>query len=288
MQLPNAQPGARIALKGGSVRDALQALRALQPLRARVESIAAIPAVLHAGPDEEIAGPSDQVSLAHRSIRELHQSAQVLLELIDELLPAEKELSFAFKLPATQTLDELSDIVRELRVIFDSPARRLFGEGVSFHGLDSGSAWIEMLAISNGVLLFTAALVNTSHKLADKQLQNSKAQELYSELGAFSDQLRATAAEGLKKIARQWAEDLLDAHATDELPTHERAEALNATVDAVERLSKLFLRAAEVRLALAAPKEAKETMPSEKQVAQLIDGATKIAGLLGPGNKTNG
>jgi hypothetical protein len=242
---PAGQPGF-IVLNVSTVRDAVNRLAEIPGFIAEVGALK----------DEPLLKIPDGAVVDQASVSNLQSRIQVvvtgggrLLDVLGRAVPPQDPLTLSVKLPPTYTLAELNDWIERLKQVLDDCARRVVNDGVRFSNFDSGSNWLELIAATKLVFWFVWGLLRVAQKYRLEELRALRAEETLkamSTTGSHMEDVRKSIDDHLKLHLEAYAEEV---RAERDAPK----ETVGHIMIAIENLSVLYARGAEVHRALGAP-----------------------------------
>jgi len=282
--LPNGTPGGQID-RFTTWIEAVRILSEIPALKKYAKAVFDHPLVVHPT-GAAIIGPRPEVESLNERLNTVQSRAQDLLTLLSELLPQRQPpTALSVRLPEFSSFDDLSEIVEELKRIFDVPNRRLHRDGFTITGFDSGSQWIEMVTPLVTVLTTTAWLIRIAHKCLDRRTEMQNSVDRLKIADGSVDRHMAAIVEAndklLKEELREACSQVVEANSPEDLAL--KTESVTLLLDAAERLTGLLERGAAVKLSLNAPKIAMDALPGGKDIVDLVLSVKKAANLLGSG-----
>jgi hypothetical protein len=244
-------------------RSALEALASIAPFKKSADEI--LGHIVFAQVNESYQISQGQIDLLHHQSNDLARRAADLLEALNDVLPPERPDVFAFRLPISPspaTLDELTDLVDDLKLIFDAPLSTFFSESLCVEAFDTGSKWLELKIKAQAALICVSAICSSAYFLASARLwyRQQDAQTQMLELGVEQKKLLVDAShvhlEALsRKLARDVAEQYGDSKHRD---FNEHVNLMNASIT---KLSELIEKGTQVQPSSAAPEAVRALMP---------------------------
>jgi hypothetical protein len=165
---------------------------------------------------------------------------------------AELSLEFDVRLPDTTSAAEFHRDVGDFVHVLDTTSRAVVGAGVSFRGVDSGSAWLRFLADNWEVATFLPALLTAAALFFRERRQYKEVMakvEKLPDTGSFLEDMRESVKKGLDATLEYNAKVLADEHAT----AKEKHEAQTRIMQAVQVAADCYERGGQVHHALHAP-----------------------------------
>lgn len=211
------------------------------------------------------------VGESQRLVNQIAQWCSPIAAALKSAAPPEVPMSIFIRLPQTQTLDELSDIVAIVRRAVDIPAKRVFKGELKFGGFDTGSEWFQFISDNVDTLVliskFFSAYVSIRGSLLEYRRQSIAIEALAATATATAtptpDQARQASnmlidilRGKIKDLFRTTAEELYKIISSDA-----DNESINALTIALEDVDNLYERGALFQLGGGAPDEAKTVMP---------------------------
>jgi hypothetical protein len=278
--IPGSSPQAFTLTKKGVVLDALRRIRQVAPLESDAlyligHSMITAPSV--AQPERnDFKGKLDALRL---------RSAD-LYSLVTSVLHEQDPESIAVRIPEPEDIDGIEDVVGDLRLVFQDPVKRYFGEAapvLRFQGFDTGTSWIELCGYTGVVLKFTFALLwaaNAYRVAAAKARQEEARAEA---LEASADQLKRMAEHQndlLELQLKQLTKGVIEGYASHRSQSANIHEASNSVRKSITTWGAMLDRGAAVRPALNASSETRDVFPNptSDDLAQLTEQLTKLLG----------
>lgn len=261
-------------ITGSALRSALNDLSEIPGLRGRALDLRRRAVVIGApdgGPPIAAVGSHDIPNL-QSAIRELHTVADALRLTLAELAPPANEDRLYVRAPDdVNDLGGLEKFADDLRLALEMPVRLLTGEQIVFRGVERGSTWLVIGLLSAAVFQATRALIGVCDKYCAKQLEKEHAQEVLQGLGAFTNEVKQAAQEGLRMYGLAMAKELDGTFAEVHPPDHE-GDVPQKLLHSVEVLAGLYFRGVELQLAAAKKNEAvaQESNDVGKQLAEAV------------------
>lgn len=198
----------------------------------------------------------------------LNVRAKDLLDTMDSILGSEDEHGIAVRLPdGVGDMADLTGATAEFQSVMDDSLALLGCDRTRFVGFDRGSSWIEIVGDEKSILVITGLYYAANKVVADvlrykRQLQDIEASELENE-----ERRELVKSHKLlnRKLRRSEAKKLAGS-----VLTEVDAEVTGKIAAAIERLGKLIMRGAEIRLALGAGQAAKEQASATKMIREAV------------------
>lgn len=271
--LQNGTSGvAIVGANAGQIRRALKHLAELPPYESSARQLLGHGAILFAEDDKPIQGEQAAIQAVQHALKIVLRQAAELKAAVDTIVEPEDSQLISFRLPKCETLQEVQATLSSLVETFDAPARRLFGQGVRFVGLDRGSDWLEFAAVTGTVFTFTTALIHTCFEFVQRRTQAESAAAVLRSLEVTSGALE----EPIAALAQELATRLVNEHKPSEAATEVANETIPLVINALKALGDLYTRGAEVQLAFCASNEQVTKMPSTKQLAEVLQAVAQL------------
>lgn len=269
------------------VREAIRVLSEIPVLQPHVDGLGKSP-IMRLGDGAII--ESSELNAFNAVAKTVYPIGQALIGMLGQMVTPLNPDAVYIKLPPVRQIGDFVEFIKDMVLIFDTPARTLFKAGVSFGGFDTGSDWlvfvpdaVEAVKGAAPALAGTAVVVAGAVKAAARpnvvrdfifgilsayqhvRLEMLRYRAMLIQVDSFAATQDVAKSLGMqqKEIAEQITKlavkQLVDAQA----PTADEStinDAINKGLRAMEHLDKWVRRGAEFSPALNAPPEVQKLL----------------------------
>lgn len=206
-----------------------------------------------------------------RKLKGLISLVSGVVDLIDTFAPDDSTDQLNVMLPNDITLEELSDITRELDFIFNKCQAISYlnnKEEPIVRRFDSGSMWIILVYSASSIAVlgaFCQLAFGISKQILAHQEMIQRARTLKAS-ATVVELLEEELAKILKKEFHTTAAEFIE---SNQIPIENGNEEINSTAIGLEKLVNLFFRGVEVTASLSAPQDVKDSFPPQEELRRL-------------------
>ncbi|MCZ8160128.1 MAG: hypothetical protein O9275_05145 [Microcystis sp. LE19-196.1B] len=278
--------GENLVIRGMSnTKQALLNIKGIPGLTKRVEEILAANIILQAH--------ADQVHIEYHLaqsliilVNNLKNESQIILNLINELLPEKQSLTFSIKLQPLEKFSDFSETIHTFEKVILRPIS-LLGEDVIIGELDHGSRWMDIMFNSLISYYCFAGIVEKSFDIYIDKYQKKKALEIvlntFNHSAETINSLKRSEEENFKQICSIATDSLIKELQNNEILSPKSKEINDLCIKsrndlqfAIEKQEELIEKGLEIYQTLEKGDQEHRKIPDFSQKETLITSQKKI------------
>lgn len=256
--LPNGQAGRKV--RGATiVREAVKQIARVKGFEPDAAALLAHD-ILRQASDNDFIVDANVFNGFAAQLNAFQAIAERMRIIFDQVVPDQHEHTISLQIPHPGNLDDLTKTLASLRTAIEHPVSVVLREAISFQNFDSGTDWIELVAVSAVAMRFVVFLFRAATAYAKEQTtvdvyeQTARAAEVHVD---YISNVQRANAQILERLIEQLSRNAIDTAGRE---TPAVPEEIAKVMAAIKELAKLQERGLRIQLALKASVEDRDAL----------------------------